>query len=289
MVPERLCWCTKATVRHLQQAWQLGLASPAERESRGLHAKGATLLTASQSPTPAPQYLLTVRSGSSALPSEERRDTGPSYISLSGLTTRDCRDAATYIITQGAQLMSGGESLSTTGLVSNAPFAPASKVAAISTTFSVIDGVLHWNNTAFVGNQALFCQTGSTVDAVFDGQLPNDCAPVTLGAVLVSPSLCPSYGVSLSVTGNMSTSASTGAASITVSTSASSSSTSPTGGSSYPGSLSVNGVVADLIGGYAYGPPATVLFGPHESVGSLEQCLTFCVAYMYFGVSGGMC
>ena len=185
--------------------------------------------------------------------------------------------------------MSDGELISTSVLVPNAPLAPALSFAAISTTFSIIDGVLRWNNTAFIGNQALFCQTGSTVVAVFDGQLPDGCLPVALLVVLVSPSSCPSYGISGSITGILSTSTTTGTPSTTVLTSTSSSSSSPTGGGSYPGSLSANGVIADLIGGYTSKATAAVLFGPSENVSILEQCLTFCVDYVYFGVSEGMC
>jgi hypothetical protein len=189
------------------------------------------------------------------------------------------------MITQSGQLMCGGELISTTGLVPNAPFAPSSNIAAISTIFSVSDGVLHWNNTAFVGNQALFCQTGSTVDSVFNGQLPSGCAQVALSLLLVSPTSCPRNGIA---TGNLPTSTSARTASVTDSTSYLSASTSPTGSSSYPGTLNSNGVMADLIGGYAYASTATVLSGANEHIVSLEQCLAFCVGYAHFGVSEGM-
>jgi hypothetical protein len=247
------------------------------------------VLIVSSSPTPLPRYFLAVNPGSSSASPKERRDAGPSYISPSGSITGDCNYAATYMITQSGQLTTEGELISTTGLVPNAPFAPSSNIAAISTTFSVINGVLQWNNTAFAGNQALFCQTSSTVEAVFGGQLPSGCAQVTLSLLLVSPASCPSYGISNFATGSLPTSASTGTTSVTLSPSSSSPSTSATGGSSYPGSLSSNGVVADVTGGYAYASAAPVLIGVNENVLSLEQCLTFCVGYMYFGVSEGMC
>jgi hypothetical protein len=192
------------------------------------------------------------------------------------------------MITQSGQLMCGGGLISTTGLVPNAPFAPSRNVAAISTIFSVGDGVLHWDNTAFVGNQALFCQTGSTVDSVFNGQLPSGCAQVTLSLLLVSPTSCPRNGIASSATRNLPTSASTRTSSVTDSTSYVSTSASPTGSSSYPGTLDSNGVTVDLIGGYAYASTATVLSGPNEHIVSLEQCLEFCVGYTHFGVSEGM-
>ena len=191
------------------------------------------------------------------------------------------------MITQSGQLMCGGGLISTTGLVPNAPFAPSSNVAAISTIFSVSDGVLHWDNTAFVGNQALFCQTGSTVNSVFNGQLPSGCAQVALSLLLVSPTSCPRNGIASSATGNLPSSASTRTSSVTDSTSYVSTSASPTGSSSYPGTLNSNGVIADLIGGYAYASTATVLSGPNEPIVSLEQCLEFCVGYAHFGVSEG--
>lgn len=184
--------------------------------------------------------------------------------------------------------MVGKELVSTTGLVPIAPFAPSSKVAAISTNFTANNGVLSWNNTAFIGNQALFCQTGLTVDAVFNGQLPSGCAPVTLSLVLVSPSSCLGYPNSSSSTGNVPNLASTSTTSIATVTSSTSSATSQATGSSSPASVGANGLVADLIGGYAYRPTATVLFGPNETISNLEQCLTFCVGYVYFGVSDGM-
>lgn len=196
--------------------------------------------------------------------------------------------AAVYTITQRGQLMSGGNLVSTTGLVPNAPFAPSPNIAAISTTFSVSNGVLYWNNTAFVGNQALFCQTSSTVEAVFNGQLPTGCAQVTLSLLLLNPTSCPSYGVSASTIASLPAGTSPDAASVTASTTSSSESESPTETSSYPDTLRGNGVVADLIGGYAYTSKATVLSGVNENIISLDQCLTFCVGYTYFGVSGGM-
>jgi hypothetical protein len=195
--------------------------------------------------------------------------------------------AAVYTITQRGQLMSGGNLVSTTGLVPNAPFAPSPNIAAISTTFSVSNGVLYWNNTAFVGNQALFCQTSSTVEAVFNGQLPTGCAPVTLSLLLVNPTSCPSYGVSASTIASLPAGTSLDAGSVTASTMSSSESEYPTETSSYPDTLRGNGVVAGLIGGYAYTSKATVLSGVNENIISLDQCLTFCVGYTYFGVSGG--
>jgi hypothetical protein len=184
--------------------------------------------------------------------------------------------------------MCGGELLSTTGFVPNAPFAPSSNIAAISTNFSVSDGVLHWNNTAFVGNQALFCQTDSMVVSVFNGQLPSGCAQVTLSLLLVSSTSCPRNGIASSASGNLPTSAPTRTALVTDSTSYISAATSPTGSSSYPGTLNSNGVTANLIGGYAYASTTTVLSGVNEHVVSLEQCLAFCVGYAYFGLSEGM-
>jgi hypothetical protein len=231
---------------------------------------------------------LSINRISSPAPLKERRDAGPSYISLNASITGDCNDAATCMITQSGQLMCGGELLSTTGFVPNAPFAPSSNIAAISTNFSVSDGVLHWNNTAFVGNQALFCQTDSMVVSVFNGQLPSGCAQVALSLLLVSPTSCSRNGIASSASGNLPTSASTRTASVTDSTSYVSAATSPTGSSSYPGTLNSNGVTADLIGGYAYAPTTTVLSGVNEHVVSLEQCLAFCVGHAYFGLSEGM-
>src|SRR5947199_3826920 len=99
--------------------------------------------------------------------------------------------------------MTAGSFISTTGLVPNAPFAPSPDILAISTSFSESNGVLYWNNTAFVGNQALFCQTGSTVEAVFNGQLPTGCVQVTLSLLLLGPESCLSYGVMTSTTANL--------------------------------------------------------------------------------------
>jgi hypothetical protein len=173
-------------------------------------------------------------------------------------------------------------------LVPNAPFAPSPDISAISTAFSVSNGVLYWNNTAFVGNQALFCQTSSTVEAVFNGQLPTGCAQATISLLLLNPESCPSYGVSPSPTANLPAGTSLAATSATASTTTSSESPNPTETNNYPDTLSGNGVVADLIGGYVYTSEATVLSGVNENVISLDQCLTFCVGYTYFGVSGGM-
>lgn len=240
------------------------------------------------SPTPVPLYLLTISPDSSPASPKERRDAGPSYVSPSGTTTGDCKNAAIYTIAQSGQLMTAGGLISTTGLVPNAPFAPSPNIAAISTTFSTSNGVLYWNNTAFVGNQALFCQTSSTVEAVFNGQLPTGCPQVTLSLLLLNQKSCPSYGISTSTIVNLPTGTSSVAASVTASSTSSSESQYPTETSSYPNTLSGNGVVADLIGGYFYESEATVLSGVNENIISLDQCLDFCVGYTYFGVSGGI-
>ena len=229
-----------------------------------------------RSPTPLPQYLLSVTPNGPSMGQKERRQAAPSYVTANGEVTGDCAEADTFTLTANGQLLSGGEYVSTTGLVAYEPLAPSSDVAAISTPFSTVNNSLAWNNPAFINGSALFCLMGSTVESVFDGQLPSGCAEVTLYLVnagsgaCARPMISPS-GADSSVTGSVVGTPTTASASP----------------ASSPGIVHGSTASADPVGGYLSTPSEPVLSGAREITSSLESCADFCVGYTYFGVSDG--
>jgi hypothetical protein len=164
--------------------------------------------------------------------------------------------------------MTGQEYVSTTGLLASQPFAGAPYVAAISSVFSIQNGALIWNNTAFTGGRTVFCLIGSTVEAVFNGQLPYGCAQINLEPIMVTPNICLAAFSSSSLPTSTTQSAST---------------------MSVPGSVHSGTSAADPVGGYTSSNGAAVLDGPSETLASLslEACESFCAGYIYFGVSNG--
>jgi len=165
--------------------------------------------------------------------------------------------------------MIGQDYVSTTGLLAFQPFEGASSVATISSMFSIQNGALIWNNTAFTGGRAIFCMLGSTVEAVFNGQLPYGCTQINLEPIMITPNVCLAAFSSSSLPTSTTQSAST---------------------MSVLGSVHSGTNAADPVGGYTSSNEATVLDGPSEMLASLslEACESFCAGYIYFGVSSGM-
>jgi hypothetical protein len=215
------------------------------------------------------QYLLTVTPGPvNASP----REGVPTYIDANGRMISDCSAAVSFTTTNG-QLFTNGHVISTTGLVPYSPLVASPFVAAISTTFSVMNGsTLSWNNTAFTGGSALFCIMDNTVQAVYNGQLPSGCAQVTVGQVPVSS--CPNFKPSSSGQPGAGGSG-TGTAS-------------PSPTASVPGSIKGANATGFALGCLksSVDSPA-VSGGPYKQVTTLEQCTDFCASYAYFGVQSG--
>ncbi|KAK7914854.1 hypothetical protein PG985_012557, partial [Apiospora marii] len=100
-----------------------------------------------------------------------------------------CSDATPFNLTQG-RLESGGQFIATEP---NVPFIEMKVVPAgsISTTFTVVNGVLFWYNAAFVGGQAGFCQVPSgQVYATFGGTGTGPAGCNTVSIVAYQASQC---------------------------------------------------------------------------------------------------
>ena len=171
------------------------------------------------------------------------------------------------------QLSSNGQLVSATGLVPYSPLGFSSYVAAVSTTFSVVNGsTLVWENAAFTGGYAIFCVMDNTVEAVYSGQLPAGCAQVSVGYVSVSScaTFKPSSLVSQPTAGATSTS-------------------SPSPTASVPGSIKGSNVTANPVGclDSSVNSPAVSGNVPPRAVTTLEQCADFCSSFAYFGVQSG--
>lgn len=217
------------------------------------------------------QHILTVNPGPVSI---SPRAVAPTYVSANGSTTSDCSVAAPFIFSNG-QLSSNGELVSTTGLVPYSPLVVSSTMAAISTTFSVVNGsTLAWNNTAFVGGHALFCVLGNVVEAVYDGQLPAGCAQVYIGYVPVTscPTFRPSSSVAQSTTGGVGTATSL-----------------PSPTASVIGSITGKNVTANPVGCLTSSGSSPAVSGglTSKTVATLEECADSCSSYAYFGVQSG--
>ncbi|KAF2964240.1 hypothetical protein GQX73_g9331 [Xylaria multiplex] len=79
-------------------------------------------------------------------------------------------DKATLFGIRGGRLVSGTQSVATDPGVPYIPFR-VSPTGSISTTFTIINGLLHWYNAAFTGGEAVFCQT---VDGAVYAELLGD-------------------------------------------------------------------------------------------------------------------
>ncbi|KAK8122555.1 hypothetical protein PG984_011225 [Apiospora sp. TS-2023a] len=111
-----------------------------------------------------------------------RRQSLGGFIGAAGpINPASCSDATPFNLTQG-RLMSGGEMIATDP---NVPYIPMKVVpgGSISTTFTVVNGILFWYNAAFSGGQAGFCQIASgQVYATFGaaGTGPANCNAVSI-------------------------------------------------------------------------------------------------------------
>ncbi|KIW28400.1 uncharacterized protein PV07_08067 [Cladophialophora immunda] len=114
----------------------------------------------------------------------------PEYLAADGSVTNDTQQAASFAISSSGQLVSGSDYVSTSGDVSSQPFAASpeaplvKRLPRIFTLFSIIENdILVWTNDAFVGGQAIFCVSGSTLFVVFNGVLPPGCIGVQIGVI----------------------------------------------------------------------------------------------------------
>lgn len=121
----------------------------------------------------------------------------PSYLAVNGASVSSRTDAAKFELANGTLILlqTGGlvgtlESFNTSLFPSvPAGYSPISKrVAAITTTFAVVNTTLTWNNTAFANGSASWYMSNSTTDgtsrvyARFGGQAEAGDVAVTLVA-----------------------------------------------------------------------------------------------------------
>ncbi|KAI1878529.1 uncharacterized protein JN550_000711 [Neoarthrinium moseri] len=113
--------------------------------------------------------------------SSKRQTTG-GFIGGAGPTNPEsCSDATSFNLTDG-QLVSGGQAVRTDPAVAFMPL-QVQPSGSISTTFAVVDGVLHWFNDAFYQGEAGFCQTADgeiQLTFVSEAGWPAGCTAVSL-------------------------------------------------------------------------------------------------------------
>ena len=264
LLPSAIKWTSN---RNRRAGWNVSI----DNVRRGGH-------TDANSPSSVAQFLISVIPDVSPTNGKTKRQNNAYYVSTSGTVTQDRTQAALYSISSSGQLSNGGEFISTSGLLPYAPFMPSAAVAAISTVFVSNNGSFAWNNSAFTGGQALFCQLGTAVDAVFSGTYPENCSPLTLEPVAAT-------AAEISMAANSPTSSlSANEGSATMSTTTTSSPS-----TSAPGSVYGNDAVGVPYGAFDLDSNTPVLFGASTDTTSIESCLNFCTGNRdaYFGVSQG--
>ncbi|KAI1263874.1 hypothetical protein F5Y18DRAFT_393011 [Xylariaceae sp. FL1019] len=103
------------------------------------------------------------------------------FIAGAGPSNSDsCDEADLFGVTDG-QLLNGGEPIAVDAGVDYIPF-KVNPEADISTTFSIVNGLLHWYNDEFSGGEAGFCQTpdGNVYITFAPNAGPADCAIVNV-------------------------------------------------------------------------------------------------------------
>lgn len=115
----------------------------------------------------------------------QERQSGGSFIGNAGVDApTDCNQGTQFVLSNG-QLSSGGGLISTDFGALFTPLAVSASSGNITTTWTVMNGHLTWDNAAFVGGTAGFCQdTSGRVFATFGAPansiLGVACAPVNL-------------------------------------------------------------------------------------------------------------
>ena len=198
------------------------------------------------------------------------------FVSADGDTTTDCSAAALFSVSDG-QISSNGQIVSAPSLIPYSSFAASPYIAAISTTFSVTnDSYLEWKNSAFTGAKALFCVMGTTVQAVYNGELPAGCAQINLAYVPASS--CRTDNPSSPVTEPTASTTGTGTGT-----------SSPPPTTSIPGSIRGIDATANPLGCLTSSANSPAVLGNQllRAVSTLVECLDFCSSSTYFGVQIG--
>lgn len=115
--------------------------------------------------------------------SKRRRQTYNTAVLIgAGSLTASCANADRFYLT-GGHLYDGSLLVAANTNVSSALFVGTTSPGPIRGTFAVVDGILSWTNSNFNNGAASFCVSGNTVRAIFSGDTPSGCAPVTIAAV----------------------------------------------------------------------------------------------------------
>ncbi|KAK7995882.1 hypothetical protein PG991_015349 [Apiospora marii] len=100
-------------------------------------------------------------------------------------TVETCSDGTPFNITTEGQLTSDGRAVGARFGDIFIPLAPRDDGIDISTEFVVVDSVLHWQNAAFSGGEARFCQVGGGSGQVYAtfaerDTWPPDCDSISI-------------------------------------------------------------------------------------------------------------
>jgi hypothetical protein len=98
-----------------------------------------------------------------------------------GSLTANCANADRFYLT-GGHLYDGNLLVAANTNTSSAFFKGIRSPGPIRSTFTVTENILSWSNSNFSNGAASFCVSGNSVLAIFSGDMPSGCAPVTIAA-----------------------------------------------------------------------------------------------------------
>jgi len=117
-----------------------------------------------------------------------KRQSAPIYLSLDdSYVSTSCSSASIFTLSNG-ELSFNGQIVSTQPGTPVQPLVASSYVLGISRNFVIVNGILVWQSSAFIGNAAIFCQVPSgQVYVEFDGlsnpAYPPNCIAISLTVV----------------------------------------------------------------------------------------------------------
>ena len=148
-----------------------------------------TKITSSLEPEPtqaqSTPFILVVRTLGPSLAKVRRQESQQPllrlYLGANGLTTDNCRSAATFVFDDRTLIDQKGNSISAANDDTVLDFVTSVHPKSIAKSFLSQGGFLEWTAPSFVGGFALFCRLGNgMIKAIFTGVHPPDCSPIEL-------------------------------------------------------------------------------------------------------------
>ena len=111
---------------------------------------------------------------------------GGGFLNRGGSSQEDCKTTTAFALDNTGRLSLSDDPDSVYSVdtgVASGPFVPSKPAKSIATKWAFEDGELTWQNDAFSGGEAAFCEaTDGSITAYYTVDTPSDCAEVTFVA-----------------------------------------------------------------------------------------------------------